>query len=275
MFRGSAVTTDNTIYAVPFSSHDIYCYHVKENLWSKRHNRCPQKNFGLAVFGSKLTAIGGKDASGHVTGKVLTLQQGKWIEELPPLLQPRSLPAVVSTDSHLLAIGGFTTTSGGGGCNSVELLHRGDQAWTSLTSLPTPTDFPSATLIGEHIYIMTDREHGFLSSLADVLANKKPLPLLTWQPLPPFPRTVRSYTPSSCSLGGQLVIVDSDGTIYQSLHGKWEKCGHLSGECRGLCLLASPSPHTMVAVGGGYSIYSSYVYRIGCDDEFTVDECTV
>ena len=205
-------------------------------------------DFGLVVFGHELTAVGGRDASDHVTGNVLTLRQGKWIEEHPPLTQPRSSPTVVSTNNHLLAIGGRT---GDSGCSSVELLHRGDQAWTSLTFLPTITALPSAILIGEYIYIMADREHSFFSSLTDVLANKNPLPSFTWQPLPPFP-TASIFTPSSCSLGGQLVIVDSDGIIYQLLHGKWEKCGSLSSVYRDNCLLASPSPHTMVAVGAWY-----------------------
>ena len=145
----------------------------------------------------------------------------------------------------------------------MELLHRGDRAWTSLTSLPTTTARLSATLIGEHIYIMANKEHSFFISLADVLANKKSLPRLKYQPLPPFPPTVSIFAPSSCSLGGQLVIVATDGTIYQLLHGKWEECGHLSGGNRRLCLLASTS-NTMVAVG-----------RYGYGDIDIVDVCIV
>ena len=239
-------TDSNTIYMAPYDSHVIYRYYVKEDVWSEYQHRCPKRDFGLVVFGNKLTAVGGRDESGRVTGNVLTLRQGEWIEELPPLTQPRSSPAVVSTDSHILAIGGHT------GYNSVELLHRGDQAWTSLTSLPTTTTRPSAILIGEHIYIMANGKHSFFSSLTDILAN---LPALKWQSLPSLPPTVKydPVTPSSCSLGGQLVIVDSDGTIYQLLHGKWEKCGHLSGtgRYRSFSILASPSTHTVVAVGGG------------------------
>ena len=252
-------TDDNTICIAPDGSHDLYYYQVKEDMWKKGQNRCPQKNFALVVFGNELTAVGGEDASGCVTGKVLTLRQGKWIEELPPLIQLRSDSAVVSTDSHLFAIGGYT---GNDWCSSVELLHRGDQAWTSLTSLPTTTTHPSATVIGENIYIMANWKNSFFSSLADILANKKSFPLLTWQPLPLFKFI---NTPSSCSLEGQLVIVVSDGTIYQLLHGKWKECGHLSGEYRHFCLLASPSPRTMVAVGGGYNEI----------DKVTVDECIV
>ena len=244
--RGSAVHTENVIYVAPGDSYDIYCYQVKEDVWSGTQNKCSQRDFGLVFFGKELTAVGGRDASGRVTGKVFTLRQGKWIEQLPPLTQPCSNPAVVSTDCHLLAIGGHT---GNSWCSSVQLLHRGDRTWTSLTSLPTTTVRPSATLIGEHVYIMADKKHSFFNSLANVLANRKPLPHLTWQHLPPFPPTVKYSAPSSCSLGGQLVIVADVGTIYQLLHGKWEECGHLSGELRSLCLLTSTDTNTMVAMG--------------------------
>ena len=265
MWRGSAVASDNNvIYIAPDGSYDIYCYKVKDDVWTKHRNRCPQGDVRLVLFGNELTAIGGRDASGHVTGRVLTLRQGKWIEELPSLIQPRTNPAVVSTDSHLLSIGGFT---GDDWCSSVELLHKGDQAWTSLAPLPTTTYFLSATLIGEHIYIMADSKHSFVCSLTDILANKNPLPPLIWRLLPPFPPTVKS-TPSSCSLGGQLVIVASDGAIYHLLHGKWKKCGHLSGVYRDRCLLASPSPNTMVAVGAAS-------YSISQDDDITVDVCII
>ena len=266
MYRGSAVASDNnTVYIAPGGSHKIYHYQVKEDVWSEHQIICPHKNFGLAVFGNELTTVGGEDTSGHVTGNVLTFRQGMWIKELPPLTWPRSDPAVVSTDCHLLSIGGHT--GGDGWCSSVELLHKEDRAWTSLTSLPTTTFYPSVTLIRKYIYIMAEWEQSFFSSISDILANKKPLPPLTWHPLPSFPPTVSPYifTPSSCSLGGQLVIVVSDDTVYQLLHGKWEKCGHLSGVDRHRCILASPSPHTMVAVGASY-----YVRRY---DGHTVDVC--
>ena len=265
MYRGSAISTDNTtIYVAPFNSYDIYCYQVKEDVWSEHQNRCPQKNFGLVVFGNKLTAVGGEN-SGDVTDKVLTLQQGKWIEELPPLAQACSDPAIVSTDSHLLTIGGYAENRWS---SSVDLLCKGDRNWTSLSYLPTRTARPSATLIGKNIYIMANLEHSFFSSLADVLANKKPLPRLTWHSLLPFPPIASpcAFIPSSCSLGGQLVIVTSDGAIYQLLRGKWEKCGNLSGTDRHLCLLASPSSSTMVAVG---AVSSSG------DDKVTVDVCMI
>ena len=255
-------TDDDTIYIAPAESYDMYCYKFKEDVWSDCQNRCPQRNFGLVVFGNKLTAVGGRDASGCVTGKVLTLRQGKWIEELPPLTQPRSSPAVVSTNSHLLTIGGHT---GDGWCSSVELLHRGDRAWTSLTSLPTTTHCPSATVIGEHIYIIANEIHSFFSSLADVLANKKPLPPITWQPIGVLPSgNSRGSTPSSCSLGGELVIVTWDGTIHQLLGGDWVECGRVSENARYFCLVSTPSPDTMVVIGG-----------IQTDDERNVEVCTV
>ena len=150
----------------------------------------------------------------------------------------------------------------------MELFHTGDLAWTSLTSLPTPAGDPSATLTGKLIYVMADWEHGYLCTIDDIVANKKPLPPLIWQFLPAFPPTLR-FTPSSCSLGGQLVIVGWDRTIWQLLNnGSWSACGTVSGLYRALCLLTSPSPHTMVAMGAADHWDSKY-------DSYTVDICIV
>ena len=261
MYRGAAAAIDNnTIYIAPDSSHDIYCYKLKEDTWTTHKARCPQTDFGLIVFNNKVLAIGGQSDDGRVTGKILTLREEHWREELPPLTQPHHDLAVVSRDNFLVSIGGCTSSGYEDPCSSVELFHTGDPAWTSLTSLPTPAKYPSATLIGELIYVMADKEHGYNCQLTDLMANKKP-----WQPLPPFPHTVR-HTPSSCSLGGQLVIVDSDETIWQLIYSRnssWSVCGTVSGVHRRLCVLASPTPHRMVTVGSG----SGY--------GFTVDVCSV
>ena len=245
MRRGSAVVDNEIVYLTPLGSNDIYCYQVKEDNWTKSIPSCPQSNFRLGVFGKELVAIGGR-CGDSVTGRVLTLRKQKWIQELPPLAQPRSDAAVVSADSHLLTIGGRTSDCR---LSSVELLCRGDPAWTFLTSLPTNTDEPSATLIGELLYVIADNNNAYFCSLADILANKKPHPPIPWQLLPPFPSVIYSFTPSSCSLAGQLVIVDENGTIYYLIQSSWEKCGQLSGGYRGYCLLSTPSPDTMVAVG--------------------------
>ena len=248
MIRGSTVSDNDIVYLAPDGSNDIYCYQVKEDKWTKSTPRCPHKDFGLVILGKELVAIGGVSDDG-VTGRVLTLRKKKWIQELPPLIQPRYDAAVVSTDSHLLTIGGKTSDSSR--LSSVELLRRGDPAWTSLTSLPTATGEPSATLIGQSLYIFADNKNVYFSSLDGVLASKKPLTPLLWQRLPPFPPVRYPYTPSSCSLAGQLVIVDGDGAIYYLLQSSWKSCGQLSGGFRRYCLLATPSPDTMVAVGGG------------------------
>ena len=261
MWRGSAVATDDAIYITPGGSYYIYCYQVKEDTWTTHKAKCSQKDFALAVFNGEVLAIGGLSDDDHATNKVLTLQEENWREELPPLTQPRIDAAVVSTENFIISIGGFIS-SYGSPCDSVELFHAGDPAWTSLASLPIAADLPSATLIGELIYIMADREHGYFCTLNNKM---KSLPPLTWQPLPPFPpKVTTTFTPSSCSLGGQLVIVASDGTIYQLLQGKWEECGHLSGEYRRHCLLVSPSTYTMVAMGAYSSGYDMFIVDLCC-----------
>ena len=239
MRRGSAVATDtNTIYIAPSDSSGIYCYQVKEDKWTKHRFNCPLKNIGIATFQNEVIAVGGQSDDGF-TGKVLTLQEDSWKEILPPLTQPRSDAAVVSTNDCLLSIGGWN----GNSCSSVEVLHTGDQAWTSLTSLPTPSGRPSATLTGELICVMADKEHGYFCSLTDLLAHR------TWQSLPCLPSKV-NITPTLCCLEGQLVTVDAEGTVFQQLGGQWMECGQVSTTYRPHCLLVAPSPDTMVLVGG-------------------------
>ena len=136
----------------------------------------------------------------------------------------------------------------------MELLHRGDLVWTSLTSLPTVTHSPSATLIGQCIYVMADREYGYVCSLTHVLTSKTQAHLLSWEFLPPFNGMSYKNTPSICSLQEQLIVVDETGRILQFLKGKWAVRGRLSGNDRTYCLIATPSPNKMLAVGGVFPL---------------------
>ena len=265
MWGGSAVVFNrNTLFVTPSASSNIFCYKVREDKWTKLKIACPQKSSGLTLFFFRtLVAVGGL-LGDKVTGKVLTLriQSGEWREELPPLAHPRYSPAVVSMERYLVVIGGNSVS--GNGCCSVELLHSGDPTWTSLASLSMPTFYPSATLIEKHLFVIANKDSGYFCSLTDLPTNKELLPRLTWQSLPRFPSTVRHFTPSSCSLGGQLIIVDDSGRMFQLQGMNWKACGTLSGGKRALCLLASLSPNSMAAIGSTF---------LECDD--IVDICNV
>ena len=178
---------------------------------------------------------------------MLTLRRGKWIEELPPLMYHRSNPAVVSVGNDcLLCIGGKLSANH---TSSVELLY-GD-VWVPLTALPVPTYYPSATLMGENLYVMADYTHGYFCSIAhlqtDNTANSSLTPL-QWIALPPPPV---GSTPAITSLRNRLTIIDSSAIfVLAEGGGEWVKCGRLSGSERSLSLVASVSASTMVVVGG-------------------------
>ena len=254
MERGSAVTHQNFAYFTPRDLNSVYRYTPSEDKWEELP-LCPYRNSALVVIDHVLTAVGGDDGNRH-TNKVFTLRQSKWVQEYPPMNTARSSPAVVSTSDgrsvNVVAIGGYCR-----GCiEVVELFNTESGSWSEVTSLPQPLPRPSATICGNELYALGCNDEGYTLSLNALLSSDQPIRSQqsmsrTWTPLPRLP-VVGSTAATVC---GQLVIVGGKqawspvNPIHQLIHGQWVEIGSLSSG-RGMCLVASPSPESMVVVGG-------------------------
>ena len=266
--RGSAVADQNNFYCTSAASTPVYRYQLGEDQWNVLPS-CRYMNSGLVVIDGVLTAVGGWDGS-HCTKKLFTLQQSQWVEEYPPMNTAHSCPAVVSTSNgrhvNILVIGG--DGDGASTIATVELYNTGSGTWSQITSLPQPFACISATICGNQLHVIGGDGDGYSCSLQALLPSDQPISSRsitfaqsithssTWTPLPRLP--MRCST--AATLCGQLVIIggllDTSplnlspvNSIHQLVDGEWVNIGSMSGK-KWLCLVASPSPDTMVVVGG-------------------------
>ena len=255
MVKGTATTDGQFAYFSPDGSNSVYKYECSTEKWEKLPSY-PYWNPGLVVIDKKLTAVGGQKLF-DFTNKLLTLRQGKWVEEYPPMSTARYSPAAVSSSdcSLLVVIGGW-----GGGCSSwtaaVELFQVKSRRWYKLTDLPQPLPAPSATICGDLVHVVGDDANGYSCSLQELPPSDKKIPpqsipsLVSWTSLPPLPLT----NSTAASLCGELVLIggEQDGppvnSIHQLVDGEWVKIGSMTSE-RSYCLAASTSPDKLIIVG--------------------------
>ena len=274
MRRGSATTDDQFAYFTTLDSNSVYSYQWNTEKWNELPPY-PYRNSGLVIIDGELTNVGGYGGSRY-TNKLLTLQQGRWVEHYPPMNTERSMTTVVSTSDgkHIIVIGG------GGGAHgwtaTVELFHVRSRRWYELTNLPQALTRPSATVCGSQLYVIGFYDAGYSCSLQDVLSSDQQiisqsiLNILTWTLLPQLP-VVHSTAATLC---GQLVLVggmrggSQVNSIHQLIDGQWVEIGSMSN-VRERCLVVSPSPDKMMIVGGIEG------YRAGYTVSNSVEECVV
>ena len=239
-------------YFTPSGSNSLYQYKYSTEKWSD-FPPCPYHNSGLAIIDSELTTMGGSGDRSRPTNKLFTIRQGKWVEKYPPMNIARSNTAVVSTSDgdYFIVIGGH---DGYRWTATVELFQVKSRRWHKLTDLPQPLSIPSATICGDQLNVIGRDDNGYLCSLQALPSSDRPItsPLtLSWKPLPRLP-VIGSTAATLC---GQLVIIGGVqgrspvNSIHQLVDREWVRIGSMAGD-RYRCLVASPSPHRIIIVGG-------------------------
>ena len=256
MRRGSAAADHNYAYFRTYGSNEVYRYTISTDEWL-RLPTCPHSSSALVIIDNELTAVCGYSGDGNHTNKLLTLRQGRWVEEYPPMSIARYSASCVgiSNDRHMyiMVIGGNGV---GGWTTAVELLNTHSRRWSTLTSLPKPLPIPSAVVCGDLVYVIGGNwvYSYLLSALPDSTRPDKSLQSLIWTPLPHLPL----YNSTPAILAGQLVCVGGrpgegwgsrDDSIHQLVDGQWVKIGSLSS-AKDDCLVVTPSPDRMLVVGG-------------------------
>ena len=265
MRRGSAVIDQNVAYYTSIGSKKVYRYTISTDEWLSLPP-CPHSSSALVIIDNELTAVVGCSGGNH-TNKLLTLRQGRWVEEYPPMVRGRSRAACVGISNvhhmNVIVIGGYGE---GDWSTAVELLNTHSRRWSTLTSLPKPLPYPSAVVCGDLLYVIGGNcvYSYLLSALLDSTRPDKSLQSPIWKPLPDLP--LHYSTPAI--LAGQLVCVGGrrgeqfrsprDDSIHQLVDGQWEKIGNISS-AKDCCLVVTPSPDKMLVVGGftGFSLSDS------------------
>ena len=277
MARGSVVSHVNTAYFACFSSNKIHFYQclMGRDKWGtlpKTH----YVNFGLAVINGFITTVGGSRAVGsdQPTNTILTLasegNKKKWVEVILAMPTPRQEMSVVSTEHFIVVMGGRGI--GGERLNAVEVFRHENNQWSIAGCLPLPLTRPTATIVGEEIFIGSGSpSHGTVSK--DVFSSTLSKLL---SPYYAFPASQSKNTTSRqhsawrkvtginadhytlCALNNRLLAVgglemshcnSSAIRKYDSDKNDWEVVGHINhGRC--LALATHLMLDTLVIVGG-------------------------
>ena len=273
MTRGSAVIDHQFIYCTSGASEAVSRYEWNTDKWLHLPP-LPYIDSGLVIINGELTAVGGR-AGPQRTKDLLTLRQGKWVIEYPPMHAERSHTAVLSTpDGHFVfVIGGcfdnwtrLISVEGVNVSTSVMLFQVKNRRWYELTSLPSLPS-PSATICGNQLYVIGDGLNGYSCSLEALLSIDQELPntlqflshLIMWTSVPPLPL----FESTAATLNGELIIIGGEerilvsgkserilhSSIYQLRNGGWVEIGDVH-QRRKQCLAISPSHDKLFVIGG-------------------------
>ena len=130
---------------------------------------CPVGLFGLGQLSGELLTVGGLACDG-ITKKVYHYkpESQQWEEFLQPMPTARAYPTVISTQSALVACGGFTGFSQTFGCyiplvcTTVEVYTTLTSQWHTADPLPVPVYMTASATINNTAYLLggltTDQE---------------------------------------------------------------------------------------------------------------------
>ena len=163
MYWAYAVTIGMMVYVTGGNSRNgdavehIYRYDIEKDKWDKlppsQYHHCVP-----VVLEEKLSLIGGRvPRNKAVISKVSTYDEDtmQWITVYPDMNQPRYRPAVVTTDSHVIVLGGRIKKERSKLTDTIEILSIKDKQWTTLaTVLPSKMYDMSATVSNNLIWIV-------------------------------------------------------------------------------------------------------------------------
>ena len=261
MARGDAVVDGNMAYFMGVYGETCY-YNSTTKRWSMLP-QSPYKYRSLVVIGSFLTAIGGcKVRRRHQINKLHSIigdEVKKWVEYFPPMPTKRDSTAAVTTKQYLIVAGGRS-----GSINyldTVEVMTNQTQVWSTATSLPFPYSDTSATICGDHLYMLGGWDKGFdtksvlTCSLTKLLQScSETLSDPVWCRITDVP-----VCHSTCAaVNGELVAVggrDEGKKSTTAVHkynpttNTWDLISNMS-TARCECLVAVLPTNGMIVVGG-------------------------
>ena len=265
--RGAACTSkDGVAYFTPFKSHRVFKYELDCGKCTELPP-CPQTNFGLAIIGGLVTAIGGEVTDVDDTEKIshtdrlVSYNGTHWLELYPPMPTERSRPAVVtSSDRTSVVAAGGINDEGDWGSDVVEHFNTETHEWTSLAPMPMRLPGISAALCGDQLYLLNWDDSVYTCSLQALLSHS---PLLCpgfetaaasqvlWRSLLPVP----TLWSTPVSVGDQLVVVGghtrptSTNAVHLYQEGQWKCIGRMKLSRRD-SIVVSPREGVIMVVGG-------------------------
>ena len=257
--RGAAVVYGGVAYFINWDG-QACSYNLTNKKWSELP-KYPYQYSSLAVVNGQLTAIGGCEdwVKEHTyTNKLLSLR-GSWSDVFPPMLTKRGGTTAVTSKEHLIVAGGATGQYTTDNVNTVEVMDTKTLVWSKVASLSHPYNFASATICGDHLYMLGGRDDKvetksvLTCSLTELLQSSSSSSV--WHRVADAP----AYWSTCAAVNGQLLAVGgcdkgrkATATIhkYNQRTNTWDHISDMS-TARFFCLVAVLPTNKMMVVGGG------------------------
>ena len=263
MSRGSAVVDKGVAYFMHKDGQGC-SYNSTIKKWSELP-KYPSENSTLAVVNGQLTAVGGYEEmrKKHIyTNKLLTLR-GSWSEVFPPMPTKRRTTTALTSKEHLIVTGGSTGPYTTNNINTVEVMDTKTLVWSTVSSLPHPYGFASATICGDHLYMLggwndKNKTSSVLTCSLTELLQSSSSSSSVWHRVADVP----AYWSTCASVNGQLLAVGGEDYKATSAIYKYNQrtntWDHISDmpTARYMCLVAVLPTNEMMAVGGWVSPFS-------------------
>ena len=259
MIRGDAVVHGGVAYFMHLDGQTCF-YNSTNKKWSELP-KYPYKYGSLAVVNGQLTAIGGSDDRRTCTNKLLTLRgwlRRSWSDVFPPMPTKRYGTTAITSKKHLIVAGGSTGLYHADSINTVEVMDTKTLVWSTVASLPHCYNLPSATICGDHLYMLggvddKDKTKSVLTcSLTELLQSSSSSSV--WHRVADVP----TYSSTCAAVNGQLLAVggcDISGKSTVAIHkynpttNSWDHISNMP-PARYACLVAVLPTNKMIAVGG-------------------------
>ena len=260
MVRGACVVDGDVAYFM--NDHGQTCsFNSSTRRWSQLP-KWPCMYSSLAVIKGLLTAIGGLSQGGD-QNKLLSIvddRNKKWVEHFPPMPTKRYNTAAVTTKQHLIVVGGEIGSSR---LNTVEVLDIETLVWSTAASLPHSYTSASATICGDHFYMLGGYDVGGYStklvltcSLTKLLRScSETSPDSVWSRMTDAP----VFKSTCVAVGGELVTVGGwDASWYKNtsavykynmISKSWDVITN-TPTARHFCLVAVLRTNEMMVISG-------------------------
>ena len=259
MRRGAAVVDGGVAYFMNYNG-QACSYNSTISKWSELP-KYPFKHSSLAVVDGQLTAIGGYEdwVNKHAyTNKLLSLR-GSWSEVFPPLPTKRHTTIAVTSRKHLIVAGDTTGPDIANNINTVEVLDTTILVWSTVASLPHPYNLASATICGDHLYMLggnddKSKTKSVLTCSLTELLQSSASSSSVWHRVADTP----AYWSTCAAVNGQLLAVggcDEGNKSTAAIHkynqrtNTWDHISDMP-TARYFCLVAVLPTNKMMVVGG-------------------------
>ena len=266
--------SDGTIYCTGTTRnednwHDVYCYDIRSNQWKQLPR--PGHRLGIIhMVDDKLTIFGGRDSTTDQFHNKVTTYNSKtnsWYSCYPDMLHNRSKPGVITSDDHVIVMGGGNSPDTD--LDSIEVMnYRQQLKWKEVSvHLPVPMWGIKPTISGDYIIIV-----GYTSDLTyttvyqittQEIISSLDQPLSTgavtrqWQELSAatdWHTVIVPYSNPPVIIGGkshsnQGGIPTSDISLYDSSNNMWKKVDSLT-TARSAIGVSLINNNTIIIMGG-------------------------